>query len=252
MIGRRGALALAFAVALYAAAMLATIPAPWVARAIARASERVLELRAPLGTLWNGSGLLYARLRSGGLLEIGPVRWHSAPFSLLAGHLASEIALGAGTMRIALSPTATEVRGLDLALPGRALAEFAPALGILGPGGAVRIRADRLRIEGSRVNGEGEIEWRDIRLARAGDLDFGSHVARLRGEGNRVAVELATTKGPLRLSGGGAWTPDRGLSLSAVLDAGGGPPALATFLQGVCADFRNGRCTFRTDPRTDP
>lgn len=247
MISGRTALGLVFVCLVYAATLVATIPAPWVSRAVERASNQELLLRDPAGTAWAGSGNLYARLRSGELLDLGRLRWSSSPSSLFAGHLAADLALGVDgkPVRVEVSPSAITVRGLRLELPGQMLAQFAPALGTVGPEGKLLLRSDSLRIEAGSILGLGAIEWRAVRLARVGGVDFGSHVARLRGGGEKVDIELGTIEGPTRLSGRGTWTPNSGLNLSGTFDPGDSPPAMTTFLQGVCSEYRGGRCSFR-------
>jgi len=247
MISGRTTLGLVFVCLVYAATLLATIPAPWVSRAVERASNHGLLLRDPAGTAWAGSGNLYARLRSGELLDLGRLRWSSSPSGIFAGHLAADFALGADakTVRVELSPSGMNVRGLNLDLPGRILAELAPALGALGPEGKLLLRSDSLRIETGSILGLGAIEWRGIRLARVGGIDLGSHVARLRGGGDKIDIEFGTIEGPMRLSGGGTWTPNNGLNVSGTFDPGDSPPALTSFLQGVCSEYRSGRCMFR-------
>ena len=252
MISRRNALALVFVCLVYSATLLATIPAPWVARAIERASNQGLLLRDPAGTAWAGSGILYARLRSGELLDLGRLRWSSSPSGIFAGHLAADLALGteAKATRVELSLSGMNVRGLSLDLPGRILAELAPALGAFGPEGKLLLRSDSLRIEEGSILGLAEIEWRGIRLTRVSEIDFGSHVARLRGGGDKVDIAFGTIEGPLRLSGGGSWTRDAGLEVSGTAEhdaerAG----TLARLLQGICSEYKSARCTFRYQQR---
>jgi len=71
-------------------------------------------------------------------------------------------------------------------------------------------------------------------------------VARLRGAGSRVDIELGTLGGPLRVAGAGSWSPRGGLALSGTAeprpDAAAG---LVPFLRGVCPEFRDGRCIFQ-------
>jgi len=247
MISGRTVLALVFVCLVYAATLLATIPAPWVSQALERASSQGLLLRDPAGTAWAGSGNLYARLRSGELLDLGRLRWSSSPSSIFAGHLAADVALGADAkpVHVELSPSGMNVRGLNLDLPGQILGELAPALGAFGPEGKLLLRSESLRIEAGSILGLGAIEWRGVRLARVGGIDFGSHVVRLRGGGDKVDIEFGTLEGPARLSGGGTWTPHNGLKLSGTFEPGDSPPAMTTFLQGVCSEYRSGRCTFR-------
>ncbi|MGH9578496.1 MAG: type II secretion system protein N, partial [Terriglobales bacterium] len=247
MIARRTALALVFACVVYMVTLVATIPAPWISRLLEYSSNQGFLLRDPTGTAWSGSAVLYARLRSGELLSLGLLRWRSSPSAVFTGHLAADLALGANAapMHVELARSGVAVRGLSLDLPGRILVEVAPALAALGPQGTLRIRSDDLRIDAGSVFGLAEIEWRQVRFARTTELDLGSHVARLRGGGRKVDIEFGSNGGPLRMSGGGAWTRDSGLAVSGTLEHGDDQPAVASFLQSVCSEYRGGRCTFR-------
>ena len=55
MTARRFAFYAAAGALVYAAVLVATVPAPWVSRAIAKVSGQKLEMREPEGTLWSGS-----------------------------------------------------------------------------------------------------------------------------------------------------------------------------------------------------
>lgn len=245
MTARRLALYLGTGVLVYVAALAATLPAPWVAHMVEMASERKVVLRDPAGTAWEGSGRLYARQRAGALVDLGPVRWNASPGALLAGKLGAELFLGesAKRMHVEASPASMTLRGLDVELPGFLVAGFAAELAALGPEGVVRIRSDSLRVDGDSVLGLAEVEWRSIRLARAHGLDLGSHVARLRGGGSKVDIELGTLEGPLQLSGGGTWTRGSGLVLAGSAEPRA--PAVVPFLKTVCAEYRDARCFFR-------
>jgi general secretion pathway protein N len=232
----------------YAVALIAMLPAPWMARHIENASNQSVLLRDPAGTVWSGGGRLYVRERAGTLLDIGALRWTASPASIFTGKLAVELALGsaAPSARLQLSPFSLAILGLNLELPGRVIASFAPPLEALGPQGKLLIRSDNLRFDGDSVFGLANIEWRPVRLARAPGLDLGSHVARLRGGGSKVDIELGSLGGPLRLSGAGVWTRERGLLATGAAehDEETGA-ALAPFLQGVCTSYANRRCEFR-------
>ena len=58
MTGRRIALYVATGCLAYAAVLVATVPAPWIAQAVGGLSKQVLLLRDPDGTAWTGSGRL--------------------------------------------------------------------------------------------------------------------------------------------------------------------------------------------------
>jgi general secretion pathway protein N len=244
---RQLGLYLAWGLLVYLVAVVALAPAAWLAQSVERASQQRLELRDPAGSAWSGSGRLYVRTRAGDFLDLGSVRWASSPATLLRGRLGANMTVNesAKPIRVELSPGSVAVKDLALEVPGRALGALAPPLEILGPGGRVRIQSDDLRVDGESVLGLATVEWRDIRLARASGLELGSHVARLRGAGSRVDIELGTLEGPLRVAGSGSWSPRGGLAVSGTAEPR--PEAAATlvpFLRGVCPEFRDSRCIF--------
>jgi general secretion pathway protein N len=235
-------------IAVYVVALVATLPATWVSRALERASSEKLLLRDPAGTIWSGSVRMYARERSGPPLELGDLRWSTAWTGLLTGKLVAEVAFGSAgkPAHVELSPFGVSVQALDVSLPARALGSFAPGLETFGPEGVLRVRTDSLRLDDESVLGLAEIEWRQVRFTRAPGLVLGSHVARLRGGGSKVDLELGTLDGPLRLSGKGTWDPKAGLAMAGSAEHGPqGPPALVEFLKAVCAGYRDNRCEFR-------
>jgi len=247
MSARRLGVYVAWGCLAYALAVLALAPAAWLSQSVERASAQRLELRDPAGSAWSGSGRLYARTRAGDFLDLGSVRWKSSPAALLRGRLGADMTLNesAKPIRVELSPGSVAVKDLVLEVPGRALGALAPPLELLGPGGRLRIQSDDLRVEGESVLGLATVEWRDIRLARASGLELGSHVARLRGAGSRVDIELGTLEGPLRVAGGGSWSPRGGLTVSGTAEPRPeAAAALVPFLRGVCPEFRDSRCIF--------
>lgn len=248
MKARRIPLYFAVACAIYLVTLIATIPAPWVARAVESMSKQRLLLRGPTGSFWAGSGHLYANPQSGARLDLGVLRWSTSWSAMLAGKLATDVGLGEApkVMRVEISPLGTAVRGLKLELPASILPAFAPALEAFGPGGTLRIRSDELRLDAGSILGDAEIEWGGMRLARAQRLDLGSHFARLRGGGGKVDIELGSIQGPLRLSGGGSWVRGGGLNISGAAEHGAElTAALGPFLSGVCTEYRDRRCVFR-------
>lgn len=237
--------------AIYLGVLFATVPASWVSRAVEGFSDNRLVLRAPAGSLWDGSGQLYVRPRSGPLLDLGMLRWNILWSGILRAGLWSEVTLGKAPkpMQVQVSFAGTTIRGLDLVVPAAIVSGLAPNLEALGPEGTLHLRSDDLRIDGKLFFGLAELEWRQFRLARVPELDAGSHVVRMRGGGSKVNIELGSLSGPLRLSGGGTWTRDAGLQLSGVAEH---DPQLAadlgTLLKGVCAEYRDNRCRFQVKP----
>jgi hypothetical protein len=101
-------------------------------------------------------------------------------------------------------------------------------------------------VERGSILGSAEVEWRNVRFSRAPGLLLGSHVARLRGGGNKVDIELGTLEGALRLTGTGTWDPKTGLRVAGAAEHSAQSPAeLSRFLQAVCSGYRDNRCDFR-------
>jgi general secretion pathway protein N len=232
----------------YLVALAATFPATWIARALERTSADKLLVRAPEGTLWTGRARVYARERSGPPLALGELRWKTAWSGIFAGKLATDVTFGdAGQpVHLELSPFGVTLQGLDVVLPARVLSTFVPGLETIGPEGLLRLRSDSLRVEDDSILGLAEIEWRAVRFSRTPALDLGSHVARLRGGGSKVNIDLGTLEGSLRLSGSGTWDLKTGLKGAGSAEHGAQvSPELIPFLRAVCPEYRNNSCTFR-------
>jgi general secretion pathway protein N len=232
----------------YLVALAATFPAAWVSRALERASAEKLLVRAPEGTLWTGHARVYVRERSGAPLALGELRWKTAWSGVFAGKLASDVTFGDAErpVHLELSPFGVTLQGLDVVLPARVLSAFVPGIDTVGPDGMLRVRSDNLRVEDDSILGLAEVEWRQVRFARAPGLDLGSHVARLRGGGSKVDIDLGTLEGSLRLSGSGTWDLKAGLKGAGSAEHGAQvPPELPPFLRAVCPEYSNNRCGFR-------
>ena len=236
---------IALGLAVYAGALVATLPAQWVATAVERLAAGRVVMRDASGSAWSGTGKLYARQRAGELLELGAVAWDVAPSSLLSGRLTAQLRADNARqpMLVDVGLSSLTLERVDVEAPVEALAGLASGLHSLGPQGRVRVRSDKLHIEGDSVLGLAEVEWREIRLARLQEVQLGSHVARLRGGGGKVHIELGTLDGPLKLAGRGTWTLDDGLSIAGTAEPHS--PKLAAFLKTVCADYRDAHCAFR-------
>ena len=222
---------LVFGCATYLAALMALAPPSFTTHFLKKFSNERLEMRNPQGTAWGGSARLYA----GGRMDLGEISWRIGFADIALG--------GAASASIEVRPWGVAIRGLDATFPAAALALLDPALQALGPQGTLRVRSERLRLERGSVLGLAEVEWREARLERARGLALGSHVARLRGAGARVDIELASLGGPLRIEGGGTWTTSGALRMFGSLHAQ--DRELGDFLRGVCAESRGGRCYFR-------
>jgi hypothetical protein len=251
MPSRRSALFLAVGLLVYAGTLVITAPAAWLTERVERASGERLALREPTGSAWAGTARVYLRGRPGELLDLGALRWNARLSSIGTGKLGADLTLGGatGAVHLDLGPSSISLRDMKVTLPGRILASVVPGLAALGPEGSLHIESDGLRVERDSILGSADVQWRDVRLARSRGLDLGSHVARLRGGGSNVDIELTTLEGPLRLKGAGTWKPDAGLEIAGIAEHAEDPAGkLTELLQGLCAEYRNRRCEFRVKP----
>jgi general secretion pathway protein N len=206
-----------------AAALLAFLPAAWVAERVNRATEGRLQLLEADGTLWQGSALA--------LLTGGP---GSPDASVLPSRLEWTLSPVWGGLRLDLRQSCCMPEGvsmtfkpgwqssvLTLAQRGRSLGEW-PAAWLQGlgapwntlkPGGQLKLSSPGLTLRGAgsawQIEGTATLDL--LRTSsRLTTLDpMGSYRLVLTGAGAQPAqVQLLTLDGALRLQGRGEWRPN--------------------------------------------
>lgn len=232
----------------YATALAATLPSAWIAHEVQRRSDGLLELRDPAGTAWSGSGRLFARPSSGPLIDLGALRWTASASGLLRLRLRANVLHGSSAipMLLELSPWSVAAQRVQVEFPGTALTAFAPALATIGPEGTIHVRSDSLRMEHGSLLGLADVEWRRVQLAGFQGLQLGSHIARLRGGGEKVDIDVSTLDGPLLVRAKGSWDRTTGLALSGTAEPR--TQSLVPFLRGFCAGYRDSVCQFAYGP----
>lgn len=234
----------------YAVAAAVTAPATWVARALERGSADRLELRAVSGTVWAGHARLIARTPDRRGLDLGVLRWTARPSGLVPPRIgvALHAAEAARPVLLEISPRRIAVEDLDLRVPASMLAAFAPVLATFGPGGTVLVRSESLRLERDAYFGLAEVEWQRAALASQPGVALGSHIARLRGAGESVDIDLGTLEGSLQLSGKATWRPNTSFEIAGSAKAR--TPEAMALLSRLCASYRDSICRFswRTAP----
>lgn len=226
------------AVAAYAAAAAVTAPATWLTRALEDASAGRLQAGEISGTVWTGSARLFVRTPDQRALDLGVLRWTARPAGLFPPRIGAALRLPAAAQPVLLqiSPAAIAVERLDLQLSAALLPALVPALATFGPEGTVRLRSESLRLERNAYFGLAEVEWRRAALAGQPGIALGSHIARLRGAGERVDIDLGTLEGALHLSGKATWRPSTRFEIAGTAEARA--PEIASLLQGFCASYQ--------------
>lgn len=198
--------ALLLGLAAYAVFLLATLPARMVAATAAAASGGQVTLSQATGTLWNGAAHIDIATRTVAL-ALDEVRWSFLPARLLSGRAAFSIEARTGALQAqceaARSPMAWQVSDLRASGDASALAALFPLAAAWQPSGAIAIEAAQFSWDGERATGNATAEWRDAALSLSDARPLGTWRAQATADGPSIKVSLATTKGPLRLTGNG-------------------------------------------------
>ncbi|WP_247661026.1 type II secretion system protein N [Ideonella alba] len=200
------------------AGLVTQAPAAWLAQAVARLSQDRVQLVDPQGTVWQGSALPVLAGPTGSRdASVLPARlhWRARPTWLglrwqlqQPGHIDAPLQIdwqpGWGRQRI-------ELQGAAGALghwPAAWLAGLGAPLNTLRPGGELRLSSSGLRFEsdaqGWRLEGQARVELLQFSSRLSSIEPLGSYQLLLAPQGDRrVALQLSTLDGALRLTGQG-------------------------------------------------
>lgn len=198
--------ALLLGVLAYGIFLVATAPASVAAPRVAAATQGQVKLTELTGTVWRGAA--HVDVASPGLaLTVDEVRWRFLASRLFTGRVAFAVEARMGSLRgqaeAARSPLAWHLRDLDVRGDASAITAFLPLAAAWQPAGPVAIDAKALSWNGTRATGSATIAWLDATLALSQARPLGSWRAQATAEGAALRIALATTKGPLHLSGTG-------------------------------------------------
>jgi general secretion pathway protein N len=204
-------------------ALVAYIPAGWLAGAIASASEQRVLLTDARGTLWRGSALL---VLTGGVGSRDAtalpdrLEWRLGLSGLKPELRLRQACCLRGEVRALVSPSWGRVAVQVLPDQGSTIGQWPAALlaGLGTPwntmqmGGTLRLTSPGMTIESvqgrMRFSGDAALDVAHV-SSRVSTLDtLGSYRLTLRGDagsGDGARMELITVDGALRLSGSGQW-----------------------------------------------
>jgi general secretion pathway protein N len=211
-------------------ASLAFAPAAWLANALAAQSGERLQLTDTRGTLWRGSGVLVLGggpdSRSAMALP-GRLSWklswrgrglalHAQQACCLHQPLRLSAEPGLGRMTLRLAPT----QGVAASWPAAWLAGLGAPWNTLQLGGTVRLASTGLSLESAQgrvaISGGATLTLEAISSRLSTQDPLGSYQLSIDGQreaGGSAALNLATLKGPLLLSGSGVWGGASGAAL---------------------------------------
>ncbi len=208
--GRLSALVLFFLVVMVAVLALQA-PASWFVHRLTQAAGGSVQVLDAEGTVWNGRGILAS---PDGRWKV-PVGWHLRAAPLLRGDVELELEpqQGVDTPRgtIRLSRSGFSARGLVLDVPATILDSAFSGRAPAAFGGALRIEARELDVEGGSGRGGMSVRWERARLGAADGTSValgtvsanfaprdGMLAGAIRNDGGEVAID-----GTMTLSAGG-------------------------------------------------
>lgn len=184
-------------------AVIGFAPAAWLDRPLATRTQDRLRLVDAEGRWWNGRGSIAT---ADGATRV-PVAWRLNFAPLLRGRLAVWLDRGGDDARPSGAITAhdggIELRDLQLRVPARIVAAFAPTLQNLVFGGDVSVQAPVFAWESGSVSGTLAAQWRRARLL-AGDavVDLGTVALTTTSlQGGRLAGTIRNDGGDVAIDG---------------------------------------------------
>lgn len=200
-----------------AVSLIAFAPARWLASAVSSATDGRLLLAEARGSIWSGDATLALTGGVGskdGVSLPGRLKWSVGLRGMaLAARIEQECCLSE-PLTLLLRPGINRVDGELLPMKGSAANWPAAALSGLGtpwntlrmggslllssPGASFTWADGRMSMQGGA-----RFELRNATSATTTLPDMGSYTLTLRGESSGTSVELATTQGPLFLTGSG-------------------------------------------------
>jgi len=214
---RPRAIALTGAIA-YAAFLVATVPASWLAARVAAASEGSMELEDPQGTLWAGHARA-AITSAAGTVAIDRVQWRFAPAELAAGRLAFDFtAAGRGLdarARIGRGFSEWMAGPVSASLDASLAAAAVPLLAAWHPEGRIRVDAPNLHWnEAGEASGTAHLTWDGAMVSLSDVRPLGRYALDAAADRGPATLTVTTLEGPLRIAGKGSFSPPSRLAFS--------------------------------------
>jgi general secretion pathway protein N len=206
---RRWLIATGFAA--YVVFLLATLPASWLAYAVARGSANQVVLVQARGSAWSGRARLVVDAPAANPVYLGTLTWNLSPWRLVALSLHARIRLrreddlARATLDLRRSGLVLSTVRADL--DASHLGSVVPAASLFGLGGRIVVHSPMLRLIPGRLAGNARVEWNDARISSLGARPFGSYRANLTTTRDSLHMDLQSATGALRLRGTGSWSP---------------------------------------------
>lgn len=191
---------------------LVMLPATWIDAVLQNASHGTLAMTGTTGTCWRGDGFLQALLPSGEVVTLAPVRWTIAPGELLALKLhidAQSTRDNQPILNATRGLTETYIQKARLDLPAALLGVLSPTLRAAALSGQLSLQVDEVHYGSGHASGKARAYWKAAGSSLSRVRPLGNYLLDLGGQGDGLDFHLTTMRGPLTLTGSGAWRPGK-------------------------------------------
>ena len=202
------------------AGTLPFVPAAYLAQAVAAASAGRVLLAEPEGTVWSGRArpafVSSGKTEAARSAALPALAWRVDEFGVVPPRLGFAVSgdgLVGRPFRVTLKAGGVTVEPGEIHGPAKVLEAAGAPFNTLRPGGEVALAWDTLSVDRGAAGYTGTltVEWRNAGSALSSVVPLGSYRLMARGQEGVVAIELASTSGPLLLTGTGQWSAARGL-----------------------------------------
>lgn len=231
----------------YLVFLVVTLPAAWLASGVARATQGVVTLSAPLGSIWSGEAGVILHRAPEPPQRLGQLKWGINPLWLLTARLGVGARLdvpagGEARLRARVGFGSATLRDINARLPAQQLALWYAPLALASPTGQVEIKSAGLDIDAESLRGTAELTWQDAGVSLTSVKPLGNYRLTLTGQGPDATFKLDTTDGVLELTGQGSLQIKTGrLNATGFATAKSRKDELDTLLQLIGPDQGDGR-----------
>ena len=236
--------------AAYVIALVAFIPASWLAWGLSRTNAPFVLTRVQ-GSLWNGQGQFYLKEVRGNSFVSPTIYWQLSPVKLIIGKLGfkakgrnSEVGL---LIEGSTSPGSINFSKVHLSIPIRLLAAVYAPLTYAGLNGRATISSDELYIGRNIVSGGADVKVDALSSSLIETKPLGSYLIKARSENNIVKARVSTTEGVLGASGDVVWKPLHGgtVQIDATVNTEGLDSATTSMVRRLGVADNNGNVRWR-------
>lgn len=226
--------------------LVATAPASWLAWGIGWGSRGVMNIGAPIGSLWSGEGVLVINQPDNAATNLGRVMWKIEPLYLMLGRLRLNLSLHGSEVQaesmVDISLNTVACHDLRAEFPAKIFTTFYAPIALLALEGRLDIRAESVSMEKHGLHGILLVAWQGASLSLSNVKPLGNYRLYFNGLGETANVEVNTESGSLAITGKGSFvTATRHFKFDGIASPATSAAELEPLLSMIGPDRGNGQ-----------